>query len=149
MTKGVRTYNPKNVQLIVGAIPMSGFADGSFIKVAAAEDAYTMTVGGDGEVSRAASANRSGHCDLTLKQTSASNDILTGFAIADEASDAGVFPVTLLEMGSGRTLVQANGWIEKWPDIDYGKTIENRVWRLALADITRFIGGNASSTGAQ
>lgn len=148
MGQGVRTYDPRNVQVIIGAIPITGFADGTFVTVTADEDLYAKTTGAQGEVSRARSNNRGGTLTLTLKQTSPANDVLSGFALADEASNAGVVPVLIKELGTGRTLMFSQaGWIQGWPEVGYSKAIENRAWTIALADITRFIGGNESSSG--
>lgn len=142
----VRTYDPANVQVIVGGVPMSGFADGTFISIEHDEPAFTKTVGADGEVSRAKSNNKSATVTITLKQTSISNDILSGFGLADEASNGGVVPFMLREIGNGTTLVFAeSAWIEEWPDLGYSKNIENREWKLALAQCNRFIGGNLLS----
>lgn len=143
---GVKTYDPNDVQIIMGGVPITGFADGTFINIAHDEDAYTKTVGADGEVSRARSNNRSATVTLTLKQTSASNDALSGFYAADELSNAGVVPLMVKEIGSGRTLVFAQAaWVQKVPDVGYSKDVEDRAWTIATAQLKTFVGGNASS----
>ncbi|MFC3227331.1 phage structural protein [Marinibaculum pumilum] len=142
----VKTYDPRDVQVIIGGFSMTGYADGTYVSVTSDEAAYNKTIGADGEVSRARTNNRSGTMTLTLKQTSASNDVLTGFAIADETANGGVFPAMVKEVGSGRTLLfAAAAWIQQWPDVGYSKEIGNREWTIALATIDRFVGGNADS----
>lgn len=143
---GVRTYDPRNVQIIVGGNPISGFADGSFITITPDETLYAKSVGADGEVSRARSNNRSATVTLTLKQTSQSNDVLSALALADNAANAGVVPFMVKEIGSGSTLVFAQAaWIEDFPDIDYSKEVGERAWTLATAQTDMFVGGNAFS----
>jgi hypothetical protein len=139
----VRTYDPKDVQIIVGGVPMSGFADGTFIAVEFDESTFSKTVGADGEVSRAKSNNKSATATITLKQTSPSNAVLSGFALVDEATNAGVVPFMIREIGTGSTLVFAeSAWIQDWAGPEYSKEVEDREWKLALAQCYRFVGGN-------
>lgn len=146
MSGGVKTYDPNNVQIILGGAPMSGFADGTFVSVASDENLYNKTVGADGEVSRARLNNKSATITLTLKQTSSSNDVLSNYAALDQASDSGVFPLMIKEIGSGRTLLFTQAaWVEKFPDTAYSKDVEDREWTIATSQMNTFIGGNALS----
>ncbi len=86
----VRTYDPKEVIIIVGVAPMGGFADGSFITINRINDTFSKVSGTDGVVSRAKSNDKSGEITLTLAQTSPSNDVLTLIAQADELSNNGI-----------------------------------------------------------
>ncbi|MBC3540659.1 phage structural protein [Rufibacter sediminis] len=146
---GVKTYDPKNVQVILGGTPASGFTDGTFISVAPDEDLYTKTIGADGEASRARSNNKSATVTLTLKQTSSTNDVLSTFVAADQVSDSGVFPLMIKEIGSGRTLVFAQAaWVQRFPDLAYSKEVEDREWVIAVGQMDIFIGGNSFSGAA-
>lgn len=138
----VKQFDPKVFSIIVGGKIISGFADGTFVKVTRDENAFAKKVGVDGEGARAKSANRGGTVEITLMQTSASNDDLSGFAIADEISGTGVVPV-LVKDGSGRTVCQATtAWVQKFPDAEFGKEIGDRAWVLESDEINIFIGGN-------
>jgi hypothetical protein len=139
----VRTYDPKQVLVLIGGAPMSGFADGSFVSVERTADTFSKVSGADGIVSRAKTNDRSGSLVLTLAQTSPMNDVLSGFAVADELTNLGVIPV-LIKDNSGRSvLVSAFGWVRKPAKADFGKEISNREWTLDLADLDMFDGGNA------
>lgn len=143
---GVYTYSCSEVQVIVGGAPMSGMADGTFVNIERDEQAYTKVTGADGSTSRSKSANRSGTITITLKQTSPSNDVLTGFMVADEQGDAGVVPV-LVKDNSGRTLHAASAaWVQKSPSQDFAKEISNREWVMDCARLDQFIGGNTQNT---
>ena len=141
----VATYDPGEVQCIIGGTPISGYADGTFVNLAWASDLFTKTVGADGEVSRAKSNDRTGTLTLTLLQTSASNDVLSGYAEADRLSNSGVVPV-LIKDASGRTLLLATGWVGRYPDVNFAKDDQQRAWQIHLAQVNAFIGGNADST---
>lgn len=148
MSGEIYTYSAEEVQVVVGGQLATGYADGTFLTVRPAEARYTKVVGADGLTSRARSANRSGQIVLTLKQTSPFNDIMTGYMLADEAGDQGVFPV-LVRDNKGRTLhFAASAWVETMPEQAFGKTIENREWVMDCGRIDSFVGGNATQRGS-
>ncbi len=143
----LRTYDPKKVIVNVGGVPISGFADGTFISAERDNDAWSKVSGADGVVSRAKSNDLTGTITLTLQQTSPANDVLTGFAIADELTNAGVVPVSVTDLG-GRTLItSAFSWVIKRATAEFGKEIANREWTIACADLKMFLGGNVSTSG--
>lgn len=142
MGTSVHNYAADRVTVTVGATLISGFADGTFISVSRDEQAYNAVTGADGFVSRAKTGNRAGTITLTLQQTSPSNDILSGFMIADELRNRGVFPIFIQDQ-EGETIFQAQHcWVQQMPDSDFSKEISNRVWTLACARINAFVGGN-------
>lgn len=141
----VRTYDPKLVVCIVGGVPISGFADGTFISVERDNDTFSKVSGADGIVSRAKSNDRAGAITITLAQTSPSNDILTGFALADENANAGVVPVLVQDFNGTTVLVSAFAWVKKPPTMEFSKEITDREWVMDCADLNVFAGGNVGS----
>lgn len=138
----VKTYDPKSIALTVNGIPISGFADGEFISFEYDEDAFSKVTGADGISSRAKSNNNDGNLTITLQQTSPSNDVLTGIAVADKLSNTGVVPVILKDILGTTTIFSANGWIRRIPQVNYSKEISNREWVLDLSSVEVFLGGN-------
>ena len=63
----VRTYDPKQVIITVGGVPMSGFADGSFLTIDRDDNQWTKVTGADGTSTRIKSNNRSGNMTITPK----------------------------------------------------------------------------------
>lgn len=144
---GVYNYASDEVQIVVGGVTMTGLADGTFVSISRDEQAFTKVTGADGSTSRSKSANRAGTITITLKQTSPSNDVLTGFMLADEQNSDGIVPVMVKDTG-GRTLSYASAaWVQQAPDQDFGKEINEREWVLDCARIDMFVGGNAQVTG--
>lgn len=143
----VRTYDPKQVIITIGGIPMSGFADGTFVTVMRESDTFEKVSGADGVVTRAKQNDFSGNMTLSLAQSSPSNDVLTAFAKTDEVSNDGIVPVVIKDFSGRSVYVSAFGWIRKPPDSEFGKSINNRDWILDLADLDVFIGGNANFEG--
>lgn len=138
----VKTYDPKQVSVIVGGKIMSGFSDTTFIKASRNEQAWNLKVGVDGEGTRAKSNNLSGKIEITLMQSSQSNDDLSAFAAADELANAGVVPL-LINDKSGRTVLQATtAWIQKYSDVEFAKEVSTRTWTLETDQFLIFEGGN-------
>lgn len=139
----VKTYDPKSYSVIVGGHIVGGYADGTFVKVSRNEDAFTMKVGADGEPSRTKSNNKSGMLEITLLQSSSSNDVLSGYALADELNNGGQVPV-LVKDGNGTSIYASeSGWVKKMPDAELGKEMGERVWVIDMGSVDMFIGGNA------
>jgi hypothetical protein len=139
----VRTYDPKSVVVTIGGVPMSGYADGTFLNVDRDENAFTKVTGADGTSTRVKSNNRSGSMTLTLKQSSPSNDVLSGFASLDELSNTGVVPILIKDLSGNSLFFSATGWVQKFPSSEFGKEINNREWVLDLVDVDMFVGSNA------
>jgi len=141
----VRTYDPKSVVITIGGVPMSGFADGTFLVVDRDENAFTKVTGADGTSTRVKSNNRSGSMTLTLKQSSPSNDVLSGFAALDELSNSGVVPILIKDLSGNSLFFSATGWVQKYPSSEFAKEISNREWVLDLVDVDMFVGSNAEN----
>lgn len=141
----LKTYDPKEVILTVGGVPIGGFADGTFIAFERASDSYSKISGADGEISRAKSNDKSGQLTVTLAQTSDSNAVFSGIQLLDEKSNKGVVPVLLKEVNGLTTIFSGRGWVRKPANVEYGKEISNREWVMDLAESDVFVGGNPSS----
>lgn len=138
----VKSYNPADVTVIVAGIPVSGFADGTFITAARDNPMYTKGSGADGEGWRAKSNDMTGTITLTLLQTSLSNDALSALAAVDAASGDGVGPF-LLKDNSGRTLISAETcWVAKVADVEFAREVSNREWEIHTDSLNMFVGGN-------
>jgi hypothetical protein len=136
------TYDPDEVIVTFAGNILSGFADGTFIEAERNEDGYTLKVGADGEGVRSRNQNRSGLFTLTLQQSSASNDVLSAIAAADDLGGPGVFPFQIQD-NLGRTLVLgANTWIKKRPKVEYGKEASDRQWVFETVHLDPNVGGS-------
>lgn len=138
----VKTYNPKDVSLIVGGRIIGGFTDGTFITAERMEAMWNLKVGVDGIGTRAKSNNRSGKITCTLHQSSDSNDYFSALTAADELSNTGAVPA-LLRDNSGRTLCTSlTAWVEKYANAEFAKEVSNRVWVMMTDELVIFDGGN-------
>lgn len=138
----VKDFDPNQTSMIVGGKIISGFMDGTYINAERNEQAFNLKVGVTGEGARSKNNNRSGKYTITLMQSSASNDDLSAFALADEANSGGAVPV-LLKDGSGRTVSSAvTGWVQKLADVELNKEIVGRKWIIETDELILFVGGN-------
>lgn len=139
----VRTYDAKDVSIILGGVPITGYADGTFVSVERDEDAFTKVVGADGDTSRARSNHNGGMVTITLMQTSPSNKVLEDLATLDELTNAGIVPI-MVKDNSGLSLYSSDtAWIKKRATSNFGKEIDNREWIVDVADLIMLNAGNA------
>lgn len=138
----VNSYDPKSVIITVGGVPISGFADGTFLEITADTPQFSKTVGADGFTTRVKSNNYGGVMTITLAQSSPSNDVLSGFLALDRAINAGVVPVLVKDMSGSTLFFAGTAWIQQFPDVVFGNEINTRAWILDLADMEIFVGGN-------
>ena len=137
-----KTYSPDQVTLSINGKIITGYAEGTFITVSRDEDSFMKKVGSDGEVARAANANRSGTVVVTLMQTSSGNDALSALLLADEATRAGIGAL-IMKDNSGATLAfGSDAWVRKAADVVMGKEVESREWTLDIGRLEVFVGGN-------
>ena len=141
----VKTYDAKNVIITIAGVPMSGFSDGTFLEVVRNEPTWTTVVGADGLVTRSKTNNLTGTLTLTLKQSSPSNDVLSGLLAVDELTNQGVFPVLIKDLSGNSIYFSANAWITQYPSSTFGKEVSDRQWVLSLDEADMFVGSNSGS----
>lgn len=124
---------------------MSGFSEGTFLEVERNEPTWNTVVGADGLVTRGKTNNYSGMLKLTLKQSSPSNDILSGFLAIDEATNRGVVPVLVKDLSGNSIYFSARAWINQYPTSTFGKDISDRTWSMTLDEVDIFVGSNSES----
>jgi len=138
----VKTYDPRQVIIIVAGNQMSGYADGSFVTVARNEDMFTLQVGTSGEGTRSKSNNRSGTITFQLMQSSDSNAVLQALANVDELSNSGAVPVMVKDNSGGSLYIAETAWIRKIPDSEFSREAGPREWVLETDVLVPNVAGN-------
>jgi len=145
--KGLYSFDPAKVSVIIGGVEMSGFSDGTFIEVSVDGDDWELISGADGDVVRAKKQNRTSTLSLTLLQSSHCNDILSAWRIIDRTTLSGAV-ASLVRDRSGRTVISAAfSFILQPPTVSFSDGIERRTWNITMVDAslsasTFFVGGN-------
>lgn len=139
---GVKTFDPKFVIVTFGTIPISGYAEGTFVRVNRSGDAFSKRKGSGGDVDRINKNQGDFDVSITLMQTAATNADLSAVLAADQATNAGVFPLTIKDM-LGQTLFFApQAWIRKDPEWEDGDELNSREWQFDTGIGANLVGGN-------
>jgi hypothetical protein len=128
------TYDPKKVNLIVDGVTISGFADGSFIKVARLDkELFKTHVGAHGEVGRTKNPNTAGKFTFTLLKESPSNVVLDAFKNLSA-------PIALALMDKSDAMIVAvatNAWISTDPDLDFAIDDMKVEWEITCDELNK------------
>lgn len=133
----MKEYAADAVSFIVNGVPMTGFADGSFVTVARATESATLHVGADGKGTMVINANQSGTFVARFTQTSLSNAVLSAL----ESTHA-VFPVILKDANGNSLHSGAKGFITTMPSSDYAQELSTREWTITVEKLIHFEGGS-------
>jgi Protein of unknown function (DUF3277) len=127
-----QTYDFKKVSVIADGVFITGYHDGSVIKVEKNEDDVTPHVGADGEVTYAESADQTGTITLTLKQTSASLPFLRQLRKSKK-----IFPIQIVDNNTNAYRVGGSeARILKMPDREWGNEVQPVEVQIHVADLT-------------
>lgn len=131
-----KTVDPDQVIVTFAGIPLSGFAEGTFINVSQDNESFNTTQGSDGELARVKSGQSLTTVTLTLMQTSDSNDALAALHTLDvEAPNgAGVGPFTISDLNGRSVLTSVEAWIKTRPDSAWGNEAQTREWEFHLGE---------------
>jgi len=109
------------------------------------EDSFVLSVGVDGEGTRAKSNNRSGTVTVVLAQSSASNALLSAVHNLDinTPNGDGIGPLLIADR-SGTSLYEAeNAWTRKPPAAEFGRDgAATREWVFETENLVQLHGGN-------
>lgn len=138
----VKTFDPKMVVITFGSIPISGYAEGTFVSVNRSGDAFAKRKGAGGDVERINKNQGDFEVTVTLLQTTPTNKELSAVLAADQVTNAGVFPLTIKDL-LGETLFFApQAWIRKDPEWEDGDDLNSRAWTFDTGIGSNLIGGN-------
>jgi hypothetical protein len=141
----VKTYDPKEISIIVGTAFLSGFADGSFVTVRRNADTFALQVGADGKGVRTKSNDRSGQIEIVLQSGADSNSFLSDLAISDEATNGGLVPLTIKDNLGTKLHFAEQAWIKKQPDDALAKENGDITWLFETDDLSMYIGNLKNS----
>lgn len=134
-------WDPQKFIITVGAINVTHFANGTFIKAMYDEDLYSYEPGADGNGCRIRNANEAGKFEITLLKSSPSNDLLSALALLDRASGRGAVPVQVKD-GNGAAVASAEtAWVVKPADLERSKELGDVTWTLQSNKIQIVQGG--------
>ncbi|MNF36754.1 hypothetical protein D3C85_816570 [compost metagenome] len=146
----LHTYSPKDVSItIAGLHTIDGYVDGTFVKIIKNTKPFETQVAMDGTRERLYHFDDGYNLELTLAQSSTSNNILSALHNIDIVTRAAKF-ILMLRDGSGQTtFFSATTWIESIPDVTFSNGMESRVWTLGCSDAALQIAGNGATSAVE
>lgn len=138
----VKTFDPKMVVITWGVIAISGYAEGSFVRVNRSGDAFAKSKGAGGDIERINRNQGDFDVSLTLQQTSSTNQELAAALAADIATNAGVFPLTIKDLLGTTLFFAPQAWICKDPEWEDGDELNSREWAFDTGIGANLVGGN-------
>lgn len=140
-----KVYDADQITIAFGGVALKGLAEDDVVTIEQDTDDFTDVVGIGGEVTRSKTLDRRATITIRLMQTSDSNDLLSAISNADvkAANGAGISAIMVRDRGTGRALFAGpESWIAKPPQVVYGRSAKVREWKLRVANLERYDGGN-------
>lgn len=143
----INTYSPSDVIVsIAGMHTVVGYVEGTFIKIMKTARPFEKTRAMNGEISRIFTTDDTFRVELTLMQSSASNNVLSMLYSIDAATRVGKFPLFIKDTRGQTSFLSATTWVEQLPDVSFGGGLETRTWIFGCADASLMVGGNDDSS---
>ena len=129
-----------------GGNPISGWGEGDALDIEPMGDSWTTTVGGDGDIVRSFTGQKTFNITLRLLSTSTSNDVLSALHVADtsiaKAGGPGLpFSFFAKDINGTSLFAFTSAWITKLPKYTRANAQKDREWTLCATDGAIFIGG--------
>jgi hypothetical protein len=136
-----QTYNPQKCTFAWNGIIPVQFAEGAFIRVSYNADAYTLSVGSDGQAARTLNADKSATFEITLMASSPTNDLYSAQATADRLAGTGVHKGMVKDASGTARASAENLWIKKAADMERAKELGTATWVFETDNLDLFVGG--------
>jgi hypothetical protein len=136
----LKKYNPKKINGGWNGIQFLGYMDGTFIEIEFAEDAVTVHVGSQGDVSVTLNANRMATVTVTLIQGSPTNDQLSRFVPDARTNSIPTGPLSFVDLNGTTVCSGKDAFIRKTAKIEFGKAITGRQWIFVVPEAEIFVG---------
>jgi len=140
----MKVYDPDQINISLNGIPISGYADGEFVRIEKESDGFADVVGTDGEVSRSKTNDDRATVSIILMQTSDSNILLSALHTLDRnvPGGAGVGALLIRDAQGTSIFAASECWISKAPDVTFDREPTSREWTLRCAKLIDVHGGN-------
>lgn len=135
-----QTYDPSEVNVIVGGRFIEGFAEGSFVTAQMNSQLWTYHRGrGPGGGARTKNPNLNGVVSFFLLQTSPSNNWLQAFVNDARLGSGDAFSVYILNSKGGEEVRADSAWIINEPQLAMSKPgLETRQWTVESGNLRIF-----------
>lgn len=146
----ILTYDPTQFEIsLAGLYKLEGFADGTFVEIIKNAKPFQYQTSMGDEVARVFIQDNTYTVNVTLAQSSLSNNILSALHSLDIATRGNAkFPILVQDKSGTTKFFSTNAWVETYPNAQFGKSIETRTWTLQCSNGVYALGGNDEGTTA-
>lgn len=138
-------YSPKDVIVLLGGFhPVTGYSSGTFVTIKKDVKPFDSVRAMDGEQARVYRKDQGFTVEITLAQSSTTNDILSSLYNIDVATQAGKFPLLIKDQKGTTTFFAGTAWVEDIPDVTFGGELAERTWVIGTAEAGMNVGGNSN-----
>ena len=136
-------YDPAQVIVTYAGYKLEGYGKDTFVEVARNSPTYTTLAGAQGHAVAVKSADRTGYIQVTLLQTSMTNQVLSGLFNTSDLTPGGIAkPITVTD-ALGTTLCFCGAaLIEKPADVRFAASHQERTWKFLCGVLLMNVGGN-------
>jgi hypothetical protein len=122
----------------------SGYADGEFLKIGLKNDGFIVVEGSDGSITRSKRLTRLLDIEISLLQSSSSNNFLSALWNLDNnaANGAGIGSFVLQDLSGTTLVICTRSWVNKPADITLDRGATVRKWPLIALYSAINIGSN-------
>lgn len=139
----VALYSPKDVIIsLAGMHTISGYAEGTFVRITKDIRPFYKVRAMDGEMARMYAEDEGFQVEVTIAQSSTSNNVLSGIYNVDIATHMGKFPLFIRDTKGQTNFFAATAWIEMIPEVTFSDRLETRTWTFGCSGAAITIGGN-------
>jgi hypothetical protein len=129
----LKTYDVKNIIVLVNGIPLDGFAPDSKVSITQDNESYSHQMDCDGRLSvRSRNNDEVATVTVKLMKGSSSNAVLQGYRTLDKTVNKGTFNLNIKEIGSTSGVVAINAYIIKDPDVNLDKEAQVKEWQIRI-----------------
>ena len=123
MAGKVKTYNPKDVNIVIGSHIVTGYAEDSFVSIEPSGDGTTKKIGADGEVTRSISPDKTYAVKVTVDQMSESNSYFQDLYNRDQQTGDAIESLMIQDMKGGMLFSADEAWVPKPATRGFGKAL--------------------------
>lgn len=139
------TYAPSEVSISIAGKRLHGFPDGVFLRIVRNDPLGSSKQAMDGLVCITRRRYSQWNIEITLQQTSDSNNLLDGVERLLLDGDVAVLryiPVIIKDNSGSSLFFGKDVWVTEVPEQTFSASMETRTWRITCNDVITTIGGN-------
>lgn len=136
-----KNWSAANIVIVFKEALITGFADDTFCTIERDEDAFTPTVGAEGDVVRNQNLNKMGTVTVMVLRESTANQLLSQYAVLDEATGIAYGQMQVKDLNGTLLAHSEEAWIQKLPSLDLAKETAAHEWVFRCAKLELTLAG--------